>query len=106
MTIHLETVTLPPVPARDVRRFLSVTCDLCGQSSEEKPVDGAVPWRKGSEYDITTIRRIMGVEGVGEAAEVDFQVHHEYHVCPECWEQKLEPWLRSQGAHPTTKESY
>ncbi len=78
------------IEAHDEQVFGSVVCDLCGDESEHY-------WRQDDADAVdTTVRMIKGaydegVNPVGIEIEVD--------ICPKCFEFRLLPWLRSQGAH-------
>jgi hypothetical protein len=67
-----------------------VVCDLCGK----KIVQGSY------DVDEVTIQRRTGVafpdSHSGEILSVD--------MCGECFENKLLPWLRSQGCKETVKD--
>lgn len=93
---HKKLIT---IPEKQEERVVTVTCDLCG--AEGKPnYEGAdwttesystnethVRWKKGSSYP---------EGGSGEQYDV--------HVCPKCFEERLLPWLRTQGAAPIAEE--
>lgn len=81
-------------PAREHEVCSSIQCDLCGKTTARQWKDGAfdateteVRWKTGSSYP---------EGGYGEETEID--------ICPECFETKLIPWVRSKGGEPTTKE--
>jgi hypothetical protein len=64
------------------------------------PGDGN--WASGSSYDInkTTIEHESGTHYPGDYNTTKVK----FHLCPNCFEFKLIPWLLSQGANPTTEE--
>jgi hypothetical protein len=84
---HTKTVD---VPAKTETVVYKTTCDLCGNE--------IVRERFGAEE--VEVRHKTGVAypegGAGEETSVD--------LCGACFEEKLIPWLRSQGAEPVTKE--
>lgn len=84
---HMKTVE---VPATTEQVLDKTTCDLCGAEikvgrySAEK-VD--VRHRTGSNYPEC---------GSGEEVSVD--------MCGDCFDTKLVPWLRTQGANTNTED--
>ena len=84
---HMKTVKVPATTTQVVE---SVTCDLCGAVIKRKPYDAEavdVRHRTGSNYQ----------EGNrGEEVRVD--------MCGACFDGKLVPWLRAQGADPKPEE--
>jgi hypothetical protein len=85
---HMTRVT---IPEKQVDEVDHVTCDLCGMKIEAERFEVAeatVQIRRGSAYP----------EGGSETTRsVD--------VCCDCFEQKLIPWLESQGAVIQENES-
>ena len=85
---HYEDV---PVPATTRRQCVKRTCDLCGKEGNKwgcwKDAAGfgepesTVELRTGHQYP---------EGGTGTKWEID--------ICPECFENKLVPWVRSRGA--------
>jgi len=68
-----------------------LVCDLCGEEAK-----GGV-WERGKGiYNINdvTINHVWGVsypdDACGEKIEFD--------ICPDCFDNKLVPWMESQGA--------
>ena len=87
-----ENYTPPP---QSIEILESITCDLCGSVTTSE-------WKQ----DMTDIEkiRVLQVTGYdcqsgGQATEISFD------ICPDCFENRLIPWLKSQGAEPTIKES-
>lgn len=84
---HMKTVGVPAT-TKEVVDFVS--CDLCGAKLGE------------SRYDIdeVIVRHKTGSNypegGSGEETSVD--------MCGRCFDEKLLPFLRSQGADPRTEE--
>lgn len=80
---HMKTTQ---VPAREKLVLDKVTCDLCGDV-----IDVKLP-----KVDEVVVRHRVGKYyppgGCGEETSVD--------MCCKCFEEKLVPWLRSQGAEP------
>jgi len=77
-----------PAKMKDVVDF--VTCDLCGVKITEE----------GYEVSEVEVRHKIGYScpsgGSGEETSVD--------MCGKCFDEKLLPWLRSQGAEPSTED--
>ena len=84
---HMRTVA---VPATDRKETVKITCDLCGQDVVKKCGNAdevIIEHRCGSAYP---------EGGSGETVSVD--------MCVTCFEDKLTPWLKSQGAELRTTE--
>jgi hypothetical protein len=85
---HMKTV---PVPATEREVVDFVTCDLCKKRIRSKS--------RGDAEEIE-VRHRTGLAypdgGSGEETLVD--------LCAACFDGKLLPWLRSQGAEPQTRE--
>ena len=85
-----ETVTPEPKPTQ---YLIGLTCDLCGRETK---------WRGWAEdcWDVdeieikVTIRRHQGQNYPEGGWGTDYEVD----LCPECFKDKLIPWLESQGA--------
>lgn len=70
-------------------------CDLCGSQSKDDN------WVKGTyEVDEISVSRITGVR-YPEGGNVTVET---FDICPNCWETKLVPWMKSQNASPRVKE--
>ena len=85
--MHLRTVK---VPAKEKKVVEKGTCDLCGIVIEHRAFSAEeveVRHRTGSSYP---------EGGSGTVVEVD--------MCGSCFDNKLVPWLRSQGVEPQTRE--
>ena len=80
-----------PVPATTREVIDHVSCDLCGATIIES-----------SDYTVNEVevRHKTGTSchdgGCGEETSVD--------MCGKCFEEKLVPWLRSQGAEARAKD--
>lgn len=84
---HIKTVEVPAA-TKEVVDF--ITCDLCGKriTTEGFEVDEVnVEHRTGENYP---------EGGSGEQVEFD--------LCGKCFDEKLTPWLRTQGAEPRETE--
>jgi hypothetical protein len=84
---HTKEIAVPAT-TRVIVDF--VTCDICG----------AKIWEPGYEVNEVEVRHKTGANypegGSGEETSVD--------ICGECFDKKLLPWLRSQGAEPRTED--
>jgi hypothetical protein len=81
-------------PASTYEVHAETRCDICGKTTRKKWKDGCfdaveteVRFKKGSDYP---------EGGMGTETTID--------ICPECFESKLIPWVKSHGGQPTTKE--
>jgi hypothetical protein len=85
---HMESVT---IPAREEKRLDFITCDMCGERIES-----------GDAYEVNEveIRHKTGYSypegGSGQEVLVD--------LCAKCFDDKLVPWLRSQGVNPRVED--
>lgn len=86
---HMKTVE---IPATTIEVVHFVICDLCGAKIEESSYD----------VDEVEVRHKTGDNypegGSGEETSID--------MCGKCFDEKLVPWLRSQGAAPRTEDWY
>ena len=82
-------------PQREIKTLDTITCDLCGSVTKNN-------WKQDST-DVEKIRvfRVTGYgcPSGGQATDTSFD------ICPDCFDNKLVPWLKSQGAKPTIKNS-
>ena len=84
---HKKTV---PVPATTREIVGQVTCDLCKAEIKDERFEVSevtVSFRKGSSFP---------EGGFGTKLDVD--------MCGTCFEEKLVPWLQSQGAEPVESD--
>lgn len=84
------------IPARTERRTKAVICDLCGKSAKKG-------WWGQTCFDVEDIE-ISHTSGT-RYPEGGITTKVEFHVCPECFTDKVAPWMESQGAVPTESES-
>ena len=85
---HTRTETVPATTRTAVYR---VTCDLCGQEIQRG--------RRGNAEEVEVKHRTGSAYpegGSGEEVSVD--------MCASCFDTKLVPWLREQGAQVQTTE--
>ena len=89
------------VPARKDKSYDKTTCDLCGK--ETKRGNWAESWYEINETEISiAVRQKDGSSypdgGMGTKYEVD--------MCPECFKNKLIPWLEAQGCSTKREDWY
>lgn len=90
------------VPA-STREFVeSVTCDLCGKVFPMADTDSdGINWEHPHGDVAKTGVYFAKGYSYPEGTNIEYR---DYHVCPECFEKKLEPWLKEQGATFTARE--
>jgi hypothetical protein len=102
--IQKKTVIEPAVPERTREVDCGVVCDLCKKEFKHAAIDGSsIDWlgnRGYGDVHITTIEIATGYSWP-EAYDRKFRA---YHICPECFEKVLEPWIKAQGADSTLRE--
>ncbi len=85
---HLKTI---PIPATTREVVDHVSCDLCGTTITEN---------YNYEVNEVEVRHKTGTSypegGSSEETSVD--------MCGKCFDEKLVPWLRSQGAEPRSED--
>jgi hypothetical protein len=85
---HLKTI---PIPATTREIVDHVSCDLCGTTITENynyaVNEVEVRHKTGTSYP---------EGGSSEETSVD--------MCGKCFDEKLVPWLRSQGAEPRSED--
>ena len=99
MSVKKKTI---PVPA-STREFVeSVICDLCGKvfSAANTDSDG-INWEP-PHGDVAKTGVYIG-KGYSYPESTNIK-YRDYHICPTCFETKLEPWLKQQGATFTARE--
>ena len=86
------------IPARVKSQIYKTTCDLCGKKALD---EGLHIWGEG-KFDATEteLRLKTGDSypdgGYGEVLDID--------ICPDCFKEKLIPWLKGQGVDCTFKK--
>lgn len=84
------------IPARIEDQLVGYVCDLCGKESSRSGY-----WGEGYNVDEPTVEIETGYNTPSGGSKTT----RAYHVCPECFRGKLEPWLKEQGATPTEEHS-
>lgn len=89
------------IPQRETEELDSITCDLCGKVAKHG-YWGSSCWDVNEVEVEVTVRQKDGQSfpegGSGTCFEVD--------LCPQCFKEKLVPWLISQGCPDKTDEWY
>lgn len=84
---------------------MSVTCDVCKTefNGAEVAYDHEVKWKGGcgGGLENTTVRISFGSNYGQDGGNLEIR---EYHVCPRCFQDVLEPFLEGKGAEPTEEE--
>lgn len=90
------------IPAREEERVIGVKCDIC--NSEGYPMAcGEVDWKQQikpvSPYLVqTTTVQLKRGSHYPEGRDIEIET---YHICHNCWEFVLSPFLEEKGALPT-----
>jgi hypothetical protein len=80
----------------------SVTCDLCGAVfTHAKEIVGGIDWDQFGNTAHTGV--YIGRRSESDDAKLAYR---HYHICPECFEKSLEPWLRLLNVAPTLDEIF
>lgn len=100
MTEIIGTEIISARPEKTVDKVVGIKCDLCDRTG--KPDIGERAKWNDLYYDVerTTVSSESGFrypEGGSTGTE-------KFHVCPDCWDSKLKPWMASQNAIPTLSE--
>lgn len=85
---HMKTVQIPACEELVIDK---VTCDLCGSEVDAR----------GYNVDEVEILHRTGKDYPGDSGGEETSVD----MCGKCFDEKLVPWLKSQGAEPR-KESW
>lgn len=76
----------------EYNHLIKVVCDLCGK--ENQSTDWATGFHEKDTVDVTVKQRECSIYpegGTGTEYKID--------LCPECFKDRLVPWLRSEGAN-------
>lgn len=94
-----KDVTIPAVPERTVKQFSHYECDFCHRQTTKDYYNPN--WSDESFYsDTVKIQREFG----STYPEGNLITYENFHMCDQCWENKLVPWATSQGATKTITE--
>ena len=87
------------IPERKEKRLVSRKCDLCGKKSKY------ADWSSDDYGVAETELSVKVVHKSGESyPEASFGKTVDIDLCPECFQEKLIPWLKEQGATINEKE--
>ena len=88
-------------PEKTVDKVVGIKCDLCDRTGKPA-IDNEADWSDlHCEIEITSLSYESGCHyPEGGSTETE-----KFHVCPECWNSKLKPWMASQNAIPTLSQS-
>lgn len=93
---HYETET---VPATTREKLAKTTCDLCGAEAKEGNWESSSYEVNEVEIEVT-VRQKDGDNYPEGGWGTDYTVD----MCPDCFKNKLIPWLESQGCKAERKE--
>jgi hypothetical protein len=101
MTARFEKQMTQP---REVEVCVEVTCDLCGTAAP-RPGDWSGYGRGEWVADPYAVELVsVSHESGSSYPEGSFTTTQSFDVCPQCWDTKLMPWFKSQGAAPTVRK--
>ena len=87
------------VPAKEVEEHTKTTCDLCGKEAMRGDWESSSYEVNETEIEVTVRQkdgRCYPSGGGGTQYQVD--------MCPDCFKNKLIPWLESQGCKAEQKD--
>ena len=84
------------VPASTRELIVATVCDLCGER-----VGGDDGWGEGL-YDVEEVE--ISYETGSNYPDGRDTHKISYDICPDCFQNKLQPWLKSQGAEPREED--
>jgi hypothetical protein len=85
------------------RERVEVACDLCGKKATVRynPSFNRVEWPCGN-YDV--LETGVFLEDGDRYPEGGSTTTTEFHVCPDCFRNKLVPWFAAQGVSPAHED--
>jgi hypothetical protein len=93
-------------PAYECETFVGRSCDLCGKKTKS-----VTDWSEFSYYEVNETEISINIkhkkgncEKGTNCLEGENCVEYEVDLCPDCFKDKLVPWLQSQGAQIDKKE--
>lgn len=90
---HFKTVLVH----HDQQVLTHRTCDICGKKSH----DGR-NWSK----DYYGVEEVTLLRKTGESyPDCGTTKDWSFDLCPKCWDDKLVPWMKAQGATPTEEDT-
>lgn len=80
---------------RTYRECKSIECDMCGKKH------AGDEW--GDDY-YDVLKTAVKIREGDRYPDGGFETDLVFDICPECFRNKLVPWLAEQGAEPRTEE--
>lgn len=90
-----ETVT---IPERVEDRLVKKRCDLCRRETDRIGLNESSWTNSGFHINATTILVKITQNKGTDYPEGGSGTKYDIDLCPDCFKDKLIPWLRSQGA--------
>lgn len=89
----MKRFTRKEIPAKTLLVHTSTVCDLCGDETTNN-------WAPGTSALETKVSMKDGWNSPdgGQGTKIS------YDICPDCFKEKLIPWLESQGAKTNVEE--
>jgi hypothetical protein len=96
-----KTMTKP----REIEVCVEVICDLCRKPAPLPQKQGrySVGVWTTNQYQVNQV--LVSREYGSTYPGGHYTTTESFDICPECWKDKLVPWLQSKGATPTLEES-
>ena len=89
MARRFETVT----ETKKCEKLVETTCDLCGKKADRGEWESAM-YKVGESEISVTVKQREGDSFPGGGSGTSYEVD----MCPDCFRNRLIPWLKSQGA--------
>lgn len=91
----MRVTKVVPVPAKTITVLDYIKCDLCGAMTRNEN------WSP-KQYEVTQPEVTLKIGS--NYPEGGYHTETICDICPNCFEQKLIPWFKSQGGIPRTEE--
>lgn len=97
----MKTIEIPAEPAKQKTIEDYTECDMCKKARGGPGALSGTDWG-GDNFDIKTteINYTTGYSCPDGGSKTDVN----FHICSECFDTKLKPWLISQGCEPIIQE--
>jgi uncharacterized protein (DUF2225 family) len=82
----------------------TITCDICEASITKHGKHTGINGTNWAMYDFDFSTTILKIEIGNAYPEETFGERYEIDICPDCFEEKLIPWLRSLGVEREWEE--
>lgn len=83
------------IPASTREVVVAIVCDLCGRKTQNDS------WAK-MPFGVEDVE--ISYESGERYPEGNFTELVSYDICPDCFKNKLVPWLEKQGAEPEVQD--